>query len=176
MTQWMVALCQAMRAEDPTFQYQRKLMDGGTTEATSYDLYGYETGAACVALGNYHNAGRGNRVAPETIHLGDIEGLVRLLLRMSETSPRYETYLPDLLKRYDRLGKEAGPALRRSARTRPSRPAAESEGPSENGGSARRRRGVRAPTLHAPTLRAPALPRITRPRRRGRGGSSGAEV
>ena len=118
VTQWMTALAQELAAEDRRFRYQRKLMDGGTTEATSYDLYGYETGAVCIALGNYHNAGRRGRVAAETVHLGDLEGLVRLFGRMLETVPRYQRYLPALLRRYDRLGREAAPALRRSARGR----------------------------------------------------------
>ena len=116
VTQWMTALAQELAAEDRRFRYQRKLMDGGTTEATSYDLYGYETGAVCIALGNYHNAGRRGRVAAESVHLGDLEGLVRLFGRMVETVPRYERYLPALLRRYDRLGREAASALRGSAR------------------------------------------------------------
>ncbi|MCC6236979.1 MAG: M20/M25/M40 family metallo-hydrolase [Dehalococcoidia bacterium] len=116
VTQWMTALAQELRAEDPTFAYQRKLMDGGVTEATAYDLYGYETGAACVALGNYHNAGPRGRIAAETIHLGDVEGLARLCVRMAETTPRFESYLPGLRKRFDRLGREAATILRASAR------------------------------------------------------------
>ena len=114
MTQWMTALAQEITELDSTFRYQRKLMDGGVTEATSYDLYGYETGAACIALGNYHNAGAGGRVAAETVHLGDLEGLVRLFVRMLETVPRYERYLPQLLRSYDRLVREAAPLLRRA--------------------------------------------------------------
>jgi putative aminopeptidase FrvX len=99
MTLWMTALAQELAAGDPTFRYQRKLMDGGVTEATSYDLYGYETGAACIALGNYHNAGARGRVAAETVHLGDLEGLTRLFGRMVETVPRFDRYLPQLLRR-----------------------------------------------------------------------------
>jgi len=114
VTQWMTALAQQLATEAPAFGYQRKLMDGGVTEATAYDLYGYETGAACVALGNYHNAGPGGRVAAETIHLGDLEGLVRLFVRMHEAAPGFARALPALRTRYDRLGREAGPALRRS--------------------------------------------------------------
>ena len=115
MSQWMTALGGELRAEDESFRFQRKLMDGGTTEATSYDLYGYETGAACIALGNYHNAGPRGRVRAETVHLGDLEGLVRLFVRMHETTPRYQRYLPALLRRYDVLGREARRRLRSSA-------------------------------------------------------------
>ena len=113
MTQWMTALAQELAAEERGFGYQRRLMDAGVTEATSYDLYGYETGAACIALGNYHNAGSRGRVRAETVHLGDLEGLVRLFERMHQTVLRYERYLPELLRRYDRLGREAAPRLRR---------------------------------------------------------------
>jgi endoglucanase len=116
MTQWMTALSTELAAEDASFRFQRKLMDGGVTEATSYDLYGYETGAACIALGNYHNAGPRGRVRAETVHLGDLEGLVRLFVRMHETVPRYERYLPALLRRYDGLGRAARTRLRGSAR------------------------------------------------------------
>jgi endoglucanase len=114
MSQWMTALAQEIAADDSGFRYQRKLMDGGVTEATSYDLYGYETGAACIALGNYHNAGPHGRVAAETVHLGDLEGLVRLVLRMLDTVPRHEQALPQLLRRYDRLAREAAPLLRQN--------------------------------------------------------------
>ena len=112
MTQWMTALAQELATADPAFRFQRKLMDGGVTEATAYDLYGYETGAACVALGNYHNAGSRARIAAETVNLDDLEGLVRLFLRMLETVPTMGRYLPALLRRFDRLGREAVPLLR----------------------------------------------------------------
>lgn len=115
VSNWMTALAQELAAGDTSFRFQRRLMDGGVTEATAYDLYGYETGAACVALGNYHNAGPRGRIAAETVHLGDLEGLVRLFERMVETAPRFGRYLPELLRRYDRLGRQAAPALRRSA-------------------------------------------------------------
>lgn len=112
VTQWMTALAQELRAQDPSFAFQRKLMDGGVTEATAYDLYGYETGAACVALGNYHNAGPRGRIAAETIHLGDLDGLARLCVRMAQTTSRFDSYLPGLRKRFDRLGREAQATLR----------------------------------------------------------------
>ena len=115
VTQWMTALAQELSSEQRNFTYQRRLMDGGTTEATSYDLYGYETGAACIALGNYHNAGTRGRVAAETVHLGDLEGLIQLFGRMLADVPQFDRSLPSLLKRYDRLGREAAPRLRATA-------------------------------------------------------------
>ena len=114
LTQWMTALAQELAEEQDGFGWQRRLMDGGVTEATAYDLYGYETGAACIALGNYHNAGPRGRVRAETVHLADLEGLVRLFERMHREAPRSGRALPALLRRYDRLGREAAPLLRES--------------------------------------------------------------
>ena len=58
--------------------HQRALMQGGTCEATAYALYGYRTAAMCVALGNYHNCGPGDRIAPEYVSLRDTLGMARL--------------------------------------------------------------------------------------------------
>ncbi len=112
MTMWMTALARELQAGDRSFTYQRKLMDGGTTEATAYDLMGYETGAACVALGNYHNAGPRGRVRAETVHLDDIDGLARLFVRMSETSNAFERYGRDATKRWRDIGRDAAKRLR----------------------------------------------------------------
>ena len=112
MTQWMTALAGELAAEDGGFRFQRRLMDGGVTEATAYDLHGYETGAACVALGHYHNAGPRGRVRAETVHLGDLEGLARLFGRMHETAPRFDRYLPSLRRRFAEAERAGLAALR----------------------------------------------------------------
>jgi hypothetical protein len=39
---------------------------------------------------------------------------VRIFVRMLETVPKYERYLPQLLRRYDALAREAAPLLKRS--------------------------------------------------------------
>ncbi len=109
---WMAGVAQELTREDAGFRYQRKLMDGGVTEATSYDLYGYETGALCVALANYHNGGPKGRVMPESVRIDDLEGLVRLLVQLLAELPALSRALPNLLSRYDRLGRDAGPLLR----------------------------------------------------------------
>jgi putative aminopeptidase FrvX len=58
------------------FKYQRALMDGGTCESTAYQQFGWTSAALCVALGNYHNMGPDNRIAPEVISTADYNGLV----------------------------------------------------------------------------------------------------
>ncbi len=57
---------------------QRCLLDGGTCEATAYQLYGYTCAAASVALGNYHNVTPGGAIAAEFVAIDDFIGMVRL--------------------------------------------------------------------------------------------------
>ncbi|MEO6741402.1 MAG: M20/M25/M40 family metallo-hydrolase [Chthoniobacteraceae bacterium] len=71
------ALLQAA-AKGAGITHQRALMQGGTCEATAYAIYGYRTAAMCVALGNYHNCGLDDRIAPEFVSLDDTLGMARL--------------------------------------------------------------------------------------------------
>jgi putative aminopeptidase FrvX len=64
---------------------QRLLMQGGTCEATAYQLYGYRTAGLCVALGNYHNCGDKTEIAAEYVSLADVEGLVQLCTAIAST-------------------------------------------------------------------------------------------
>ncbi|MGH8092798.1 MAG: hypothetical protein ACREIF_04940 [Chthoniobacterales bacterium] len=57
---------------------QRCLLDGGTCEATAYQLYGYTCAAASLALGNYHNITPAGTVAAEFVAIDDFVGMVRL--------------------------------------------------------------------------------------------------
>jgi endoglucanase len=73
----------------PPFKYQRKLMPGGTCEATTFSTYGYRSTCLCLPLGNYHNmtqidevasGKRPARVGPEFISVEDYHGLIEMLL------------------------------------------------------------------------------------------------
>lgn len=67
-------------------RHQRRVMDGGTCEATAATVYGFDAVGISVPLGNYHNQGfeggpdsRGNQgPAPEFVQLDDIDGLLAL--------------------------------------------------------------------------------------------------
>lgn len=70
-------------------RHQRKLMAGGSCEATAFGAYGYTATGLCLALGNYHNmvdidgvadGVRPALVGPEEISLADFDGLVALML------------------------------------------------------------------------------------------------
>jgi putative aminopeptidase FrvX len=57
---------------------QRCLLDGGTCEATAYQLYEYTCAAASLALGNYHNCTPEGKIAAEYVAIDDFIGMVRL--------------------------------------------------------------------------------------------------
>jgi endoglucanase len=67
-------------------RHQRRVMDGGTCEATAATVYGFPCVGISVPLGNYHNQSfeggpdsRGaNGPAPEFVHQDDVTGLLEL--------------------------------------------------------------------------------------------------
>lgn len=63
-------------------QHQRRIMDGGTCEATAALAYGLPAIGVSVPLGNYHNESYEGRTrgrpAPEYVHRGDVAGLLEL--------------------------------------------------------------------------------------------------
>ncbi|HEY5650271.1 MAG TPA: hypothetical protein VIW46_02400 [Acidimicrobiia bacterium] len=72
--------------------HQRRLMAGGTCEATAFFAYGHRATGLCLPLGNYHNmvdidgvaAGTADgELGPEEISLADFDGLVDLMLRVA---------------------------------------------------------------------------------------------
>jgi endoglucanase len=89
-------IAEALAAADPSFQWQRKLMPGGTCEASAFGAYGYTATCLCLPLGNYHNMNEATgRIAPEVIALDDFRGLVRLLVEIAERidDPRHAPVL-----------------------------------------------------------------------------------
>ncbi len=80
----LAALADELASQQPSFRYQRKLMDSGACEATPLMQADYRTGAVALPLGNYHNSGPGAQLAPEYIHLDDANRLVRLLVHVAQ--------------------------------------------------------------------------------------------
>ena len=73
-------ILQAARDRLPkTKPVQRFLMSGGSCEATVWNLYGYRATGVAIPLGNYHNQGPGNRVAPEIVSAKDLATAVDLI-------------------------------------------------------------------------------------------------
>jgi endoglucanase len=111
----------------PGFRWQRKLMPGGTCEATTFGAYGYRSTCLCLPLGNYHNmvdidgvvAGRRPAiVGPEFINLADFHGLVEMLV---VCAMRLDTGVPSLRARMEGFMSAYGHVLQPTAPTRPTR-------------------------------------------------------
>ncbi|MGC9258939.1 MAG: M20/M25/M40 family metallo-hydrolase [Phycisphaerae bacterium] len=113
LTRFMAMIAGGMVDESSDFHYQRALMDGGTCDSTVFHAFGYETGAVCLALGNYHNMFEaptvglptnvpkaGPLIASETIALSDFAAAVELLTQICLRFPRYEPGMADLQKRF----------------------------------------------------------------------------
>jgi len=73
-------------AKSAGIAHQRALMQGGTCEATAYALHGYRTAAMCVALGNYHNCGSADCIAPEYVSIADTLGMARLCVAVASAA------------------------------------------------------------------------------------------
>ncbi|MCC7144908.1 MAG: M20/M25/M40 family metallo-hydrolase [Phycisphaeraceae bacterium] len=80
------AVATRLTKQDKDFRWQRKLMTGGTCNASAYGAYGYAAGCLCVPLANYHNMNeKTGRIDSECISVADWQGLVTLLAESALT-------------------------------------------------------------------------------------------
>lgn len=107
---YRVGLVAAHLAEqDEAFRWQRKLMPGGTCEASAYQALGYSATCVCLPLLNYHNMNeRTGRIDSECIDLDDYDGMVRLLVALGEglDAKGYATPLKQTLNARYRQGRK----------------------------------------------------------------------
>lgn len=104
----------AHQQANPQYKFQRKLMPGGTCEATTFSTYGYESTCLCLPLGNYHNmvdidgviAGKQPaKVGPEFISVDDYHGLIEMLIVCAQQldsakAPTLEARMEGLFKEF----------------------------------------------------------------------------
>lgn len=119
LTNTISLLLEEHTRKNPKFRYQRRLMPGGTCEATTFSSYGYQSTCICLPLGNYHNmrdidgvnAGkRPAKVAPEHIALADYHGMVDMLDLIARKLDGDDA--PSIRGRMEKLYKECGFVLR----------------------------------------------------------------
>jgi putative aminopeptidase FrvX len=60
------------------FKIQRRIMNGGTCEATPFNLHNIRASGIAVPLGNYHNQRPSGGPGPEFIDVRDVEAAVEL--------------------------------------------------------------------------------------------------
>lgn len=94
-------------------RHQRRLMAGGSCEATAFVAYGYRAGGVCLPMGNYHNMGHLDQVEqgkgiptllPEVVSLDDFHGLVDLLGLAAESIDGPSSLRARIDDRFERWG------------------------------------------------------------------------
>jgi len=110
MVQFMDYVAKEMKKKDQSFVFQRRVMDGGTCEATPYQLRGYMAGGIAVPLHNYHNQGK-TRIGAEGVHLKDVEGAVRLLVELAGRMDEFDTPITNTLERFETSWQKYGARL-----------------------------------------------------------------
>lgn len=103
-----------LKLRNKRFQFQRGLMSGGACEATAYQEFGFQTGAVCVALGNYHNCAENNRIGLEFVSITDALNMIELLATASKQMPQYLRLIGKLPKRLTKMLRKAKPRLRKT--------------------------------------------------------------
>jgi endoglucanase len=104
-------------AATSTFHYQRKLMAGGTCEATPFVWKGLASGALCLPLENYHNMSPDGQIVPESVRRSDWNHLVTALVHLLAHPPGRKPAFTPLDQRLKANTQKARRLLRRSALT-----------------------------------------------------------
>jgi endoglucanase len=79
-------IAEELAEADDSFKWQRRLMPGGTCEASAFQAFGRTAACLCLPLENYHNMDeRTGRIAAESISVADFRDLVRLLVAVGQT-------------------------------------------------------------------------------------------
>jgi putative aminopeptidase FrvX len=88
LTDHLCRIAGQIARSDGEFRWQRKLMPGGTCEASVFRAAGYRAAGLCIPLGHYHNRdAKRRRIAAEYIDRQDWLGLVRLIAAAAVLSP-----------------------------------------------------------------------------------------
>lgn len=101
-------------AKNSKIPFQRRVMDGGSCEASAANLFGYKTTGISIPLGNYHNEGP-HGPAPEFVSLKDVDNARKIAklfaqqflkplktnrqTRFASAQKNYKTLLPLLNQR-----------------------------------------------------------------------------
>lgn len=94
-----------LQKKNKKFGFQRRVMDGGTCEASLFAANGHKAGGIAFPLGNYHNMGdepdkNGKPVLrAETVHIRDLQDGVTLMLEMCRNLPELKKTIAGLQKR-----------------------------------------------------------------------------
>ncbi|GAB4305365.1 MAG: hypothetical protein Kow0090_20960 [Myxococcota bacterium] len=100
LVNFMETIGKELKKADKEFRYQRRLMDGGTCEATVFALWGFQTAGLAMPLGNYHNVNRKDKdISPEIIHKRDFFSGALLFAEMARRIGEMEKIWREVKKR-----------------------------------------------------------------------------
>lgn len=90
VTAYCHRIARELAASDPTFKYQRQLMDGGTCESSAFCSLGYNGTGICIPLGNYHNVNtKQKKLGPEYVDLNDFANVVKWFVELARAPHPY---------------------------------------------------------------------------------------
>ena len=99
-------IAEELADRDGSFKWQRRLMPGGTCEASAFGAFGRTAACLCLPLANYHNMDeRTGRIAAESISVADFRDLVRLLVAVGQTLDNDDAGLKPRLEKLFELRK-----------------------------------------------------------------------
>ena len=113
MVYFMDAVAREAKKKERRFQFQRRVMDGGTCEATPYQLAGHIAGGVAIPLHNYHNQGK-SRIGPEAVALADVENAIRLLTELAVRMDGFDAATEELKSRIESGWEKYGARLGRA--------------------------------------------------------------
>ena len=116
MVFFMDRVARDIQKKDRRFAYQRRVMDGGTCEATPYQLNGYVAGGVAIPLHNYHNQGK-TKIGAEAVHLRDVEGAVRFLVELAARIEEFEKATEEARRRIEGGWEKYGARLLKEKRS-----------------------------------------------------------
>jgi endoglucanase len=103
VTMFLEEVAARVARADRRFTFQRRLMDGGTCEGTVFCQHGYHAGGVCLAMGNYHNLGPGERIREEYVDVGDVQKAAQFFVEVTRRSNDYGRATRALKQRLDAL-------------------------------------------------------------------------
>jgi putative aminopeptidase FrvX len=87
LSQALRLAAEQIQKDDAEVKYQRKLMDGGSCEATAFCGHGYRSSGVAVPLGNYHNQAFDAKnkpcIGPESVRVDDYVSEIKLLVHLA---------------------------------------------------------------------------------------------
>lgn len=112
MTAALCSMAARLSGQQKDFRWRRRLMDGGTCEATIFNARGFRATGMALPLDNYHNQAFDKKgeptIGPEGVGVNDFANAIQLLIELCKT-PEAMEYVPDLenvLKPYEQRARE----------------------------------------------------------------------